>query len=140
VTPARHHAGLVLLVLVIGVFAFGCGAREHEEAGECEAGQTRLSSTDVRYPRTMPPDVLDRSACDAARRAGVPVDTVRVVNATTETWSDASLDCPLPGHGYGAVNTDGFQVVVQAGERTFDYRTAKRTDGRPLRIILCEPP
>jgi hypothetical protein len=117
----------------------GCGAREPVRVGECEPGQGKLSNIGfASSSATVPADLVDRGACDAARRASTPVERVEIVSANTQTWPDASLGCPVPGQVYGAVLTEGYQLVLRASERTYDYRAAKRTDGRQMTINLCE--
>jgi hypothetical protein len=125
---------------MIGVLlAAGCGVREPVEAGECEPGQSQLSRIGTPGgPALVPRELVDRGACDAARRAGVPVERVEIVSATTETWSDSSLGCPVPGQGGATVHTDGYRLVVRAGARSYDYRAAKPTGGRRMAIRLCE--
>ena len=79
-----------------------------------------------------PPALLDRVRADAAQRAGVAPSDVQVVSSSAQTWSDGSLGCPKPGESYIQVMVDGFQIIVSAGGRTYDYRTSQNS------IRLCE--
>jgi hypothetical protein len=125
------------LLLLVGVlFACGCEAPERTDVGGCEPDQTLLSGTGMARPEGMRAEALDRSGCDAARRAGVPTESVRVVSATAETWPNGSLGCPTPGSGSADVITEGYRLVVQAGDRTYDYRITQNIDGR-THIRLC---
>jgi hypothetical protein len=86
----------------------------------------------------MRAEALDRGGCDAARRADVPTESVRVVSATAETWPDGSLGCPTPGSGLAAVITEGYRLALQAGDHTYDYRITQNIDGR-THMRLCLP-
>lgn len=80
----------------------------------------------------MPAALLDQVRADAAQRAGVAPADVQVVSSTAQTWGDGSLGCPKPGEAYIQMLVDGFQIFVQAGGRTYDYRTSQTG------IRLCE--
>jgi len=79
--------------------------------------------------------VLDPVVADAAERVGVDPAAVTVVSATAVEWTDGSLGCPQPGMGYTQALVSGFQIIVQAGEGTLDYRVRGPGDFR-----LCERP
>jgi hypothetical protein len=66
--------------------------------------------------------IIDPIVADAAGNAGVPVSEVSIVSAKAVTWPDAGLGCPLPGMVYPQVLVDGYQVIVQVGQQTIDYR------------------
>lgn len=73
---------------------------------------------------------------DLMQRVGtLKADEIRVVSATTVEWRDGSLGCPQPGMMYTMALVPGYQVVLEAGGKTYDYHGAQ---GRPPR--LCEPP
>ena len=59
---------------------------------------------------------------DAAGRAGVTPDQVKVVSAESMTFPDGGLGCPEPGMAYTQMVVDGFKIVVEANGTTFDYR------------------
>ncbi len=71
---------------------------------------------------SLSPAIVDPIIADAAGRAGVPVSEVTLVSAEAVTWPDGGLGCPLPGMVYPQVVVDGYQVIVEAGGRTYDYR------------------
>lgn len=74
----------------------------------------------------VPQDLMRRILEDAAQRTGASVDRLQVTSVQEKTWGDGSLGCPKPGESYIQVLVDGFQIFVQAGERTLDYRTSDR--------------
>jgi hypothetical protein len=49
------------------------------------------------------------------------------------TFSDGSLDCPEPGMSYTQALVDGYQVEIEAGDETLDYRVGAGGSFR-----LCE--
>ncbi len=71
---------------------------------------------------SLTPAIVDPILADAASRAGVPVSEVTLVSAEAVTWPDGGLGCPLPGMVYPQVVVDGYQVIVVADGRTYDYR------------------
>jgi hypothetical protein len=91
------------------------------------------SGTGQQPGANVPADLLNKVLIDAANRAGVTVDQVRVASATVQTWSDGSLGCPKPGEMYIQVLVDGYQIMVEAGGQTYDYRTSDRGSFK-----LCE--
>jgi hypothetical protein len=72
---------------------------------------------------------------DAAMRAGVGTEEVRVAKAQHTTWSDGSLGCPKPGEMYTQALVDGWWIVLEAGGTSYDYRTSDRGGFK-----LCEQP
>ena len=53
--------------------------------------------------------------------------------ADAVTFSDGSLDCPEPGMSYTQALVDGYQVEIEAGDETLDYRVGAGGSFR-----LCE--
>jgi len=84
-------------------------------------------------PSDLPAAVLDPILADAAQRTGLPQNALEVALAEARTWPDGSLGCPQSGMAYTQVLVDGYQVIVQAGDRTLDYRGSG-----PGRFRLCE--
>ena len=58
--------------------------------------------------------MLDRIRADAAQRAGVILDQVKVLTVESVTWSDGSLGCPEPGMMYTQALVRGYRVRVDA--------------------------
>lgn len=77
-------------------------------------------------------EVVDAARTDLAQREGVSPDDVSVVRVSQVDWSDSSLGCPEEGMAYTQVVTPGFQIILQAGERVFDYHAG--SDGA---VFLC---
>ncbi len=70
---------------------------------------------------------------DLATR-GASLDPLEVVSARPVTWPDGALGCPKPGIFYTQMVVNGYQVVVRAAGRTYDYRFGGSPSPR-----LCEP-
>ena len=49
------------------------------------------------------------------------------------TFPDGGLGCPVPGMSYTQVQTEGFKVVVEAGNTSYDFRGTG-----PGTFRLCE--
>jgi len=69
---------------------------------------------------------------DLARRLGVGPEAVAVRSVEAVTWPDASLGCPQPGVMYAQVLTPGYRVILQAGERAYEYHTDETKT-----VVLC---
>jgi hypothetical protein len=82
----------------------------------------------------VPTQLLEQLTADVAARSGVDAEAVRVVSAEAKTFSDGSLGCPQPGQQYTQALVDGYQVVLEAQGRSYDYRTSQRGGFK-----LCEP-
>jgi hypothetical protein len=75
-------------------------------------------------PVELPTVILDPLLADVAQRSGVPREQLVVVSATATTWPDGSLGCPSPGQMYTQALVEGWQAVVRAGTKLYDYRGA----------------
>ena len=71
---------------------------------------------------SLSPAVVDPIVADAAGQAGVPVSDVTVINAEAVTWPDGGAGLSLPGMVYPQVVAEGYEVILQVGQRTFDDR------------------
>ena len=65
--------------------------------------------------------MLEQIRADAAQRAGVALDHVKVRAVESVTWSDGSLGCPEPGMMYTQALVRGYRVRVDAGGKMFLY-------------------
>jgi hypothetical protein len=92
---------------------------------------------------TLDPDMLiliDPVAADLvalgqrrlAVELGIPTRRVRLIALDRERWTDSSLGCTLEGQVYQPVITDGYRIVLSAGENEYIFHTSFD------RLILCE--
>jgi hypothetical protein len=79
----------------------------------------------VRSRLSLPPgatNAVERSREDLAHREGIPPSAIQVLSVTPVRWGSSALECP--GRGGQFVVTPGYQVVLEANARRFDYRGA----------------
>ena len=108
-----------------------------DDGGE-EAGPVRPivaeEDRDVATPERAA-DAVDWARTDAADRARVPADAVRLVAVERVEWRDSSLGCAKGGGMYMQVITPGYRIIVQAGETLMEYHSAEGQS----RAKLCNP-
>ena len=69
---------------------------------------------------------------DLAKRLGINVTEITVVEVEEVTWPDGSLGCPEPGMGYIQMLTPGFKATLEAGGEEYTYHAAG-----PDNFVLC---
>jgi hypothetical protein len=67
-------------------------------------------------------------------RLSVPDSRINLVDVAAARWTDSSLGCPVKGHVYQPVVTEGHTVHLRVDDRTFDLRVAAG------RAVVCEGP
>jgi len=78
--------------------------------------------------------MLDQIRADAAQRAGVTPDKVKILAVEAVTWADGSLGCPEPGMMYAQALVRGYRITVDAAGTTLDYHA-----GPQSRFVHCPP-
>lgn len=63
---------------------------------------------------------------DAARRAKVPPEQVRLLGRDSVTWPDGALGCPEPGRMYTQALVPGYRYRVQAGGALLVYHANRK--------------
>lgn len=86
----------------------------------------------VSAPTSIPADHWAAILADLSAR-GVATDGLEVVSAKAVTWPNGAWGCPKQGSVYTQALVNGYQVVVKAGSRTYDYRFGSTATPR-----LCE--
>jgi len=82
-------------------------------------------------------ELISQAKDDLSRRMKIELDLIKLVKIEMVVWSDASLGCPQPGMAYIQVPQEGYVILLQAGERTYNYHGG----GDPSRPpFLCENP
>jgi hypothetical protein len=79
--------------------------------------------------------LVETARADLARRLGVDLAAVEVVEARAVIWPDGAIGCPQPGLAYPQVQVEGLFIRLRVAGRTYDYHSGGR---RPL--FLCEHP
>jgi hypothetical protein len=77
--------------------------------------------------------LVEAVVADLAGRLGLDKGQITVVQVSEKQWSDSSIGCPQPGQAYLTVITPGYQIILQVGDKQYDYHT-----GSQSRFILCE--
>ncbi len=72
----------------------------------------------------VPPDLIAVVMADLVSRSGIAEAGISVVRSEQVVWNDGSLGCPLPGETYTQALVDGYWIVLEAGDITYDYRAA----------------
>lgn len=81
----------------------------------------------------VPQEMFDAVLADALARSGGTQSSVAVQMAEQVEWSDGSLGCPAPDMMYTQAIVNGYQIILDIGGQTYDYRL-----GNGGLIILCE--
>ena len=127
---ARGTSCLVALALV------ACTPLSREQIDE-HAGDDLLTeagaATEPDGSQVMKP-MLEQIRADAAQRAGVSIDQVKVLAIEAVTWSDGSLGCPEPGTMYTQALVPGYRIRVDASGTILTYHA-----GTQSTFLYCPP-
>lgn len=74
----------------------------------------------------VPPELIDAIKADLVARVGISSEDIEVVSAEAVLWNDGSLGCPEPGMAYIQALTPGYQVILRASGREYDYRASQQ--------------
>ena len=78
--------------------------------------------------------MLDQIRADAAQRAGVTPDKVKILAVEAVTWADGSLGCPEPGMMYTQALVRGYRIGVDAAGTTLVYHAGPQST-----FVHCPP-
>jgi hypothetical protein len=78
--------------------------------------------------------MLEQIRADAAQRAGVALDEVKVLAVEAVIWSDGSLGCPEPGMMYTQALVPGYRIRVDASGTVLVYHA-----GPQHTFVHCPP-
>jgi hypothetical protein len=78
--------------------------------------------------------MIEQIRADAAQRAGVALDDVKLRTVESVTWPDGSLGCPEPGMMYSQALVQGYRIRVDAAGTPVTYHT-----GATSTFVLCPP-
>lgn len=114
-----------------------------QQSGAETASQTQESETDglnMNQPTTSPlpsglEALVEKAKQDLAQRLSVSVDQINLVEAKSVVWPDASLGCPQPDMAYAEVLTSGYLILLNAGNKEYEYHASKGTE-----VVYCENP
>lgn len=81
----------------------------------------------------VPMSIKEAARALLAEELGVDGASLKLASAEAVTWSDASLGCPQPDHGYAQVITPGYRLVFMLGRDAH----AVHTDADGARMLRC---
>ena len=58
-----------------------------------------------------------------AQRLSIAIDQIVLSDIKPVVWRDAGLGCPKPGVDYIQVETPGYNILLEAGGKTYTYHT-----------------
>lgn len=91
----------------------------------------------IEAPRPISPNqqvVLESLVTqDLAKKLGIDVSEITVVESLKVSWNDSSLGCPQPDMMYAQMITDGFWFDLSANGASYRYHTDSG-----MTFILCE--
>lgn len=91
-------------------------------------------TTDSTWPTSVQP-LLKLLVDDAARRAAVPAERLRVASVQAVTWPDGALGCPQPGMLYTQALVPGWRVTIEVpASGPLLYHASQRG-----RWVWCQP-
>ena len=88
----------------------------------------------------VPAAIMDAARADLATLTGLDPATFTTIRAEQVIWSDGSLGCPVPGHSYIQVVTPGYWIQLEAGGKTYDYRSTRSGPVRRCDLAAPTPP
>ena len=164
----RHLFLSVLLAFLVAPLGARCGGGQltiapsdepstpqRDEGEEPTAAPTSESrreeevyTMDVRpVPGTVEPGLerlVERAKEDLAQTLSVPVEEVKVLEAKSVVWPDASLGCPQPGMKYRQVPMDGALIRLAVDGKVYEYHSGGGRDPfhceQPLKLQKDAPP
>jgi hypothetical protein len=100
------------------------------------APTSTLEDTEMSTP--MRPDassdpLIDLVKQHLAKQLGITLDQITLSDIKPVVWRDAGLGCPKPGVDYIQVETPGYQIVLEAQGKTYNYHTDKTQRFVPCR-------
>jgi hypothetical protein len=122
---------------LLAAFALAACATMSQEQGETRSDRDlRLepeTANNTSGSQAMRP-MLDHIRADAAQRAGVTPDKVKILAVEAVTWADGSLGCPEPGMMYTQALVPGYRITVDVAGTTLNYHA-----GPQSRFVYCPP-
>jgi hypothetical protein len=107
---------------------------------QTEPGITKEKTVMSTTPIPVSPDpalqqIVMQAREDLAKRLGIGLDQIDLVELRSVIWPDKSLGCPQPGMEYLQVQQDGLLIRFRVAGRSYEYHSG---GNRPP--FLCENP
>lgn len=101
-----------------------------EAVGEMGGGETAVTPAII---EPIPDALFNQLIENLATQTGEAAPSYKILRAEAVIWNDGSLGCAQPGMFYTQALVDGYWVILQVGEKTFDYRLSQNGQ-----IVHCE--
>jgi hypothetical protein len=113
-----------------------CTSGGHQAAAADAKPATPAATAPASSSGAVPPEVIAKLRADLAKQVGADVaESARVTAAESVMWPNGALGCPQPGRMYTQAIVPGYQVVFDAGGRTFAYHASQKGG-----FVLCKDP
>ena len=98
------------------------------------------TSEDMDMVSPVPPDTNEQKMVTLAKEhlaqmLSITVDQIALSEVKSVVWRDASLGCPKPAIDYIRVETPGYNIVLEAGGKTYNVHTDEAN-----RVVMCNRP
>lgn len=136
---SKGNKGLVVLLTIIIVFGFAFLFLTPKYGPQVEIPfLNRGSSSDV--PNDSSVNDIDQIAQEQVQKRSNAIDAaindltsaesmrdadVKVSDVSYKEFADTSLGCSIEGESYAQVVTPGYEVVLNVGDTSFDYRVSE---------------
>jgi hypothetical protein len=121
---------------LVAVVLMACSSTKPEQIeGRTDSGARAETGppNEASGAQSMQP-MLEQIRADAAQRAGVALDHVKVRTVESVTWSDGSLGCPEPGMMYTQALVRGYRIRVDAAGTMLLYHAGVQST-----FVHCPP-
>jgi hypothetical protein len=151
-TPEGPVIRRSLLLLVIVPLLAACASSASPSATGTAVPTSGRPSFEMSPPfQTVPPTaspvtgevpeaIMAQARSDLAKLTGLDPATFTTVRAEQVVWADGSLGCPVPGVLYIQVVTPGYWIQLEAGGKTYDYRSTNAGPVRRCDLATPKPP
>jgi hypothetical protein len=95
--------------------------------------KTMTETTPAGQPELINAPQVQQAKEDLAKRLEMETAAIEVVRVEAVVWPDTSMGCPRPGMRYLQVPQDGLLIVLQAGDKQYEYHS-----GGVRPPFLCE--
>jgi hypothetical protein len=72
----------------------------------------------------VPDAILEKIITDLVNRTNPDKQKIKVIRSESITWNDGALGCPKPGEFYTQALVNGYWVILQVDETSYDYRVS----------------
>lgn len=126
----------LLLVSVVVVSLFGCGASSDLVAGSSKPDASMLEdvggkvvSKNVVSEKMKKKDQVEFAKKHLADKLSIDMSAISLAGAESVTWSSGAMGCPKPGMNYTQALVPGMLIMLKAGNQAYRYHAS--SDGSP---------